>query len=169
MLKNNKKIMSVQVTNRDLILLGHGSYAGGSGNTRLPENIDLYILQPIGYTLMLDAATALINQTEIKTLALKRDGGETLTIDAPCAVFLGGNDAPDLILYDLGSLSAWGKMVIGGKENVVNVNEPTLLSQLIKSNRKIHEAVRKLPVGAKLKLYWSACANHVSGNTASLK
>lgn len=57
-----KKYMSVQVTNKDLVLLGYGGYSGGAHNMKLPENIDLYILPPVGYTLMTDVAAALIQQ-----------------------------------------------------------------------------------------------------------
>ncbi|AXG71055.1 hypothetical protein KORDIASMS9_03310 [Kordia sp. SMS9] len=161
--------MSVQVTNKDLVLLGHGSYSGGATNTMLPENIDLYILQPIGYTLMTDVASAMINQVLINTLTLHHDNSSgTSTIEAPTAVYRGGNLAPNLTLYDLGSLSDWGKRTIGDKTNVVTVSTATLLSELIKHDEKIQEAVKQLAKGEKLKLYWSACANQVSGNYASL-
>lgn len=160
--------MSVQVTDRDIVLLGHGSYSGGANNFKLPASIDLYILPPIGYTLMTDVATALIQQSKIKKLELNRDRGSINVIEPPVAAYKGGNLAPDLTLYDLGSLTEWGEMTIGSKKNVVTVDRATLLSELIKSNAKIIEALKKLPQGEKLKLYWSACANQVSGYTAGL-
>jgi len=161
--------MSVQVTNKDVVLLGHGSYAGGAMNTKLPENIDLYILQPVGYTLLTDVASALINQYLISKLVLHHDNGSGSTeIDPPMAIYKGGENAPNLKLYDLGSLTDWGRVTIGDKKNVVTVNNPTLLSELIKTNEKIQEAIHDLPKGEKLKLYWSACASQVSGNSASL-
>lgn len=161
--------MSVKVTNDDLVLLGHGSYPGGAANTRLPKEIDLYILPPLGYTLMTDVAEALIQQREIRTITLHHSNGSGNTIiDVPFVEYLGGTDAPDLTLYNLGSLEDWGIRTIGTKQNVVTVSETTLLSQLFKSNAKVADALTKLPKGEKLKLYWSACANQVSGNTASL-
>lgn len=161
--------MSVQVTNKDIVLLGHGSYAGGATNTKLPVNIDLYVLQPVGYTLMTDVAEAMIQQVVIDKLTLHHDNGSgDTTIDPPMGIYKGGTDAPDFTLYDLGSLSDWGKKVIGQKSNVVTVNKPMLLSELLKSDAKIIEAVKQLPVNGKLKLYWSACASQVSGNNASL-
>jgi hypothetical protein len=161
--------MSVQVTNKDLVLLGHGSYPGGATNTKLPENMDLYVLQPVGYTLMTDVASALIQQKQITKLILHHDNGSgDTTIDPPMAIYEGGKNAPDLTLYDLGSLSDWGKKTIGQKKNVVTINKPTLLSELIKTDEKIKEAIKQLPKDGKLKLYWSACASQVSGNSASL-
>lgn len=160
--------MSVQVTDRDIVLLGHGSYSGGANNFKLPASIDLYILPPIGYSLKTDAASALIQQFKIEKLKLNHDGVFVSVIDPPVAVYKGGNLAPDLTLYDLGSLTEWGKKTIGSKKNVVTVDRATLLSELIKSNAKIIEALKKLPQGEKLKLYWSACANQVSGYTAGL-
>ncbi|MCT4581466.1 MAG: hypothetical protein N4A35_08625 [Flavobacteriales bacterium] len=161
--------MSVQVTNKDIVLLGHGSYPGGAKNTKLPEEIDLYILQPVGYTLMTDVAEALIKQQLISKLVLHHENsGKDELINPPMAVYKGGDNAPDLTLYDLGSLSDWGRRVIGSKKNVVTVGEATLLSELIRSNEKIQEAIKALPKGEKLKLYWSACASQVSGNSASL-
>lgn len=161
--------MSVQVTNKDLVLLGHGSYAGGGKNTKLPDNIDLYVLPPVGYTLMTDVAAAMIQQRVISTLVLHHDNGSgNTTITPPVAVYNGGGYAPDLKLYDLGSLSGWGIKTIGDKKNVVTVNSPTLLSDLLKSDPKIKAALQSLPKNEKLKLYWSACASQVSGNSASL-
>ena len=161
--------MSVQVTNKDIVLLGHGSYAGGATNAKLPANIDLYVLQPIGYTLMTDVAAALIQQTKIDKLKLHHANGSGDEIIEPAfTVYKGGDLAPDLTLYDLDTLSDWGKRVIGTKTNVVTVNAPTLLSVLLASNSKIKDALGKLAVGEKLKLYWSACASQVDGNSASL-
>ncbi|MES2574649.1 MAG: hypothetical protein V4572_06885 [Bacteroidota bacterium] len=160
--------MSIQVTNKDLVLLGHGSYGGGTTNTTLPVEIDLYILQPVGYTLMTDVASALIQQREIRQIRLRHDGRGNDFIDPPIAKYLGGTLAPNFTLYNLGSLSEWGKTIIGNKKNVVTVDRDTLLSELIKSDPKINEALKQLPKGEKLKLYWSACANQVSGYTASL-
>jgi len=161
--------MSVQVTNNDIVLLGHGSYPGGATNTRLPDNIDLYILQPVGYTLMTDVAAALINQSLIPKIKLNHDNGSgSKLIDPPMAVYKGGDNAPNLTLYDLGSLADWGRRTIGDKQNVVTVNRPTMLADIIKTNSKIIEALKRLPKGGKLKLYWSACASQVSGNSASM-
>lgn len=162
--------MSVQVTNSDIVLLGHGSYAGGATNTKLPVNVDLYVLQPVGYTLTTDVAAALIQQTKINQLILHHDNGSGDTpIDAPVAVYKGGNLAPDLTLYNLGDLAGWGNTIIGTKTNVVTVNAPTLLSKLLATDPKIAAAISKLPKGQNLKIYWSACASQVSGNRASLK
>lgn len=166
--------MSVKVTDKDIVLLGHGSYQGGADNFKLPERIDLYILQPVGYSLTTDVANALINQKLIEKLKLHHvENGHEIpldpsVIDTPIAVFYGGNLAPDLILYDLGDLSEWGKKTIGDKKNVVTVKEQTPLSQLIATNEKINIALKMLPEGERLKLYWSACANQVSGYYASL-
>ncbi|WP_026752991.1 putative adhesin [Sediminibacter sp. Hel_I_10] len=160
--------MSVRVTDKDIVLLGHGSYSGGLQNTELPKNIDLYILPPVGYTLKTDVAEALIEQRLINKLELHHRDGDNTIIDTPMAVYQGGSNAPDLKLYDLGSLSEWGRTTIGRKKNVVTVNRPTFLSQLIKDDPKIKEDLRQLPNGEKLKLYWSACAAQISGNSASL-
>jgi hypothetical protein len=160
--------MSVQVTNKDIVLLGHGSYQGGATNTKLPNNIDLYVLPPVGYSLAIDVAAAMIHQQEIQNLVLHHDGSTTGNIQPPVAVYEGGDLAPNFILHNLGSLSEWGKKTIGDKKNVVTVDQDTLLSELITSNPKIIEAVSKLGKGEKLKLYWSACANQVSGYWASL-
>jgi hypothetical protein len=162
--------MSAKVTNKDIVLLGHGSYEGGATNTRLPENIDLYILQPLGYTLKTGVAKALIDQTEIKTLALRCGGDDPfpIIVNAPFVEYKGGNLVPDFTLYNLGELKEWGRQTIGNKTNVVTVDGPTLLSKLIKTDAKILEALKKLLKDEKLKLYWSACANQVSGYTASL-
>lgn len=161
--------MSVKVTNNDIVLLGHGSYAGGAKNTKLPNNIDFYVMQPVGYTLKTDVASAMIKQNEIKELVLHHaNGSGDTTVEPPVALYEGGKNAPDLKLYDLGSLSDWGRQTIGTKQNVVTVGEPTLLSELIKTNQKIKLAIAKLPEGSKLKVYWSACASQVSGNSASL-
>jgi len=160
--------MSVKVTNDDIVLLGHGSYQGGSINTRLPANIDLYLLPPVGYSLMTGLASTLINQMEIKKIQLSHNGNPVEIIDVPFVEYLGGTDAPNLILHDLGDLTEWGKRTIGDKKNVVTVSKDTLLSELITSDPKIVVALEKLPKGKKLKLYWSACANQVSGYTASM-
>lgn len=161
--------MSVQVTNSDIVLLGHGSYAGGATNAKLPANIDLYILQPVGYTLMTDAAAALINQTKIDQLTLHHANGSGDTkMDVPVNIYKGGSLAPDLTLYDLDSLATWGAGVIGTKTNVVTVNAATLLSKLLVTDPKIAAAIGKLPKGQNLKVYWSACLSQVSGNSASL-
>lgn len=162
--------MSVQVTNKDIVLLGHGSYPGGATNTKLPDNIDLYIIQPIGYILMTDVASALIQQEEIKKIKLSHTGGtDKITDDVPFVEYLGGNIAPDLSLYDLGKeLTPWANGTIGEKKNVVTVSKTTLLSKLIETDPKILAALKILPEGKKLKLYWSACASQVDGFTASL-
>ncbi|MBE0391982.1 hypothetical protein BJQ96_01827 [Flavobacterium sp. PL0002] len=162
------KIMSVQITNKDIVLLGHGSYEGGAKNKKLPNNIDLYLLPPIGYTLKTDVAAAMIHQDQIAKIVLHHATGGTEVVDPPMAVYKGGDLAPDLKLYNLGTLSDWGKKTIGDKKNVVTVDKDILLSELILTNDKIKEAVKKLLPGEKLKLYWSACANQVSGNYASL-
>lgn len=160
--------MSVQVTNKDIVLLGHGSYPGGATNTKLPDNVDLYLLPPVGYSLSTEVATALIHQDKINNLVLHHDNSPTGNIAPPVGVYTGGNLAPNFTLYDLGSLADWGKKTIGDKKNVVTVNQSTLLSELLTSNEKIKEALSKLGKGEKLKLYWSACANQVSGYWASL-
>ena len=161
--------MSVKITNDDLVLLGHGSYPGGASNTKLPDNVELIILQPVGYTLTTVVAEAMIKQQEIKTLTLHHNNNSgNEVIDAPMAVYKGGANAPNLTLYNLGDLSGWGSQTIGQKKNVVTVGEATLLSDLLKSNDKITKAINSLAKGEKLKLYWSACANQVSGNYASL-
>jgi len=161
--------MSVLVTNSDLVMLGHGSYAGGAKNFKLPDNIMLYVLPPVGYTLRTDVAEAMIQQRQINQLSLHHDNGRgNTTIEPPSAIYEGGKLAPDLTLYDLGSLSDWGRGVIGQRTNVITVSQPTLLSQLIQSDGKINEALKRLSLDSKLKLYWSACASQVSGNSASL-
>lgn len=166
--------MSVKVTDKDIVLLGHGSYQGGAVNFKLPERIDLYILQPLGYSLTTDVANALINQKLIDELKLHHvENGHEIplapsVIDTPTVVFHGGSLAPDLILYNLGDLSEWGKKTIGDKKNVVTVKEQTALSQLIATDDKINLALRSLPENERLKLYWSACANQVDGYYASL-
>jgi hypothetical protein len=160
--------MSVQVTSKDLVLLGHGSYSGGVKNTKLPVNIDLYLLPPVGYSLMTGLAATLINQTKIEKITLRHNGVSPEVIDVPFVVYPGGTDAPNLTLYNLGDLSEWGRQTIGDKKNVVTVSQTTLLSDLILSDAKILAALKILPKGEKLKLYWSACANQVSGYTASL-
>ncbi|RZN83529.1 MAG: hypothetical protein EVB11_04970 [Winogradskyella sp.] len=83
-------------------------------------------------------------------------------------VYKEGEYAPDMKLYDLGSLSDWGRHTIGSKQNVVTVDRPTMLSELIMGDAKISQALKNLPPNGKLKLYWSACASQVSGNSASL-
>jgi len=160
--------MSVKVTNKDIVLLGHVSHEGGSRNTRLPANIDLYLLPPPGYNLMINLAAALIDQMEIRQIRLSRDGNPATIIDVPFVEYLGDTDAPDLILQDLDALSGWGKRAIGDKKNVVTVGRATSLSELIASDPKILAALKELPNGEKLKLYWSACSNQISGYTAGL-
>ncbi len=161
--------MSVRVTNKDLVLLGHGSYSGGAEHTRLPENVDFYLLPPVGYTLKTDVAEALIAQEEITQLMLHHDNGRGDTlIEVPTAVYKAGELAPNLTLYNLGSLTEWGRRAIGDKQNVVTVDQATKLSELIASNEKIQQALKDLPEGETLKLYWSACAAQVSGNSAEL-
>lgn len=160
--------MSVQVTNKDIVLLGHGSYPGGDTHTKLPENINLYLLPPVGYSLKTGLAETLIDQNEIEQITLRYDGGNPKIIDAPFVEYVGGSNVPNFTLYNLGDLSEWGKKTIGDKKNVVTVSDDTLLSVLIESNPTILAALKKLPEGEKLKLYWSACANQVRGYTASL-
>ncbi|MBF4507269.1 hypothetical protein IRZ83_11350 [Flavobacterium sp. JLP] len=160
--------MSVQVTNKDVVLLGHGSYSGGVNNTTLPANIDLYLLPPVGYILMTDLAAALISQTKIDKIKLNHDGGSPEIVDAPFAIYRGGGAAPNLTLYNLGDLVPWGEKTIADKKNVVTVSKTTLLSELIQSDPKILAALKILSKGEKLKLFWSACASQVDGNTASL-
>ena len=159
--------MSVKVTDKDIVLLGHGSYEGGTVNFKLPDNINLYVLQPVGYSLMTDAASALIQQTEIKTLVL-HGGGKVSTVPANIVVFNGGQNAPNLKLYNLGDLADWGKKTIGAKQNVVTVAQTISLLDLINSDIKIKAALKALSNGQKLNIYWSACANQVSGYYASL-
>ncbi|WP_417444175.1 putative adhesin [Joostella sp.] len=161
--------MSVHVSNKDIVLLGHGSYSGGAKNFKLPETIDLYVLQPVGYTLMTDVAAALITQQPITKILLHHANGSGNTlIDPPMAIYRGGELAPDLMLYDLGELTSWGQKVIGNKKNVITVSTTISLSDLITTQSKIKVALDNLPKGEKLKLYWSACASQVSGNNASL-
>lgn len=160
--------MSVQVTDKDIVLFGHGSYEGGAIHMQLPHNIDLYVLQPIGYSLKAGVAKALIDQELIQILALRFGNSSPTDILVPFVKYSGGSLAPNFILYNLGELSEWGKKTIGDKENVVTVNEDTLLSELISNNEKIQSAIKSLPEGEKLKLYWSACANQISGYTAGL-
>ncbi|WP_138433980.1 putative adhesin [Winogradskyella algicola] len=162
--------MSVKVTNKDIVLLGHGNYAGGVNNMVLPEKVDLYILPPIGYTLKTDVAKALIQQNEIDKLVLHHDNGRgDSTIKPPMILYKGGTEAPNLKLYDLEDLYDWGRYIIGNRKNVVTVNKPTLLSDLLADNNKIQEAIWYLAEGEQLKLYWSACANQIGGNSASLQ
>lgn len=160
--------MSVRVTDKDIVLLGHGSYAGGVDNIKLPERIDLVVLAPLGYTLKTDVAEAMIDQRLIRYLMLHHRGGSTEIIETPVAVYKGGEKAPNLKLYDLGSLSDWGRCTIGNKRNVVTVQKLTSLSDLIADNSKIRKALNELPQGKRLTLYWSACAAQISGNSASL-
>lgn len=76
--------------------------------------------------------------------------------------------APDLILDDLGPQSDLGKKIIGDKKNIVTVYKSISLSELLKSNKKINEALKHLPEGEVLKLYWAACADQVEANYATL-
>ena len=166
----NQKNMSLQITNKDIILLGHGNYSGGGTITKLPENIDLYILQPLGYTLRTDVAAALIKQKLIKKLILHHEtGSDDRSIAPNSTIFSGGEFAPDFKMYDLGHLSDWGKETIGDKKNIVTVKKPSLLSELIRTDKKINEALKLLSKDEKLKLYWSACDNQIRGNSARLK
>jgi len=161
--------MSVKVTNKDIVLLGHGSYQGGAKSIILPEKVDLYILPPIGYTLKTDVAAALIRQNEIDKLVLHHiNGSGDTTVEPPIAFYKGGFQAPDLTLYNLGDLSDWGRYVVGDRSNVVTVDRPTKLSDILSDNTKIQDAIWYLPENEKLRLYWSACASQVSGNSASL-
>jgi len=159
--------MTVKVTDSDLILLGHGSYHGGADNITLPPNIDLYILQPVGYTLYTDVAEALIDQETITQLKLVHTDGESTLFDAPASMCYGGKLAPNLTLYPLGELEEWGRNAIGSKTNVVTVNTTTSLADLLESD-EIISAKRRLASGKNLKLYWSACANQISGYSAQL-
>lgn len=161
--------MSVQVTNKDLVLLGHGSYPGGATNTKLPSNVDLYILQPVGYSLLTTVASELIDQERIDQLELHHENDSGTSIIEPAiGIYKGGESTPNLTLYNLGGLEQWGVETIGDKQNVVTVNETTLLSELLTSNTKILDAINKLAKDETLKLYWSACLYQTSENYASL-
>lgn len=144
--------MTIQVTNADRVLLGHGSYEGGATNFTLPQGFELIVLQPVGYTLGVDVAERLIAQRSIDKLVLKHDNGSgDSNWTVPGATYKGGGSAPDLVLHDLAGTAVQGSTAA----NVVLVNSDTRLSDLVK---KLGPA----------RLFWCACANQVSGNRAYL-
>jgi hypothetical protein len=144
--------MTIQVTNADKVLLGHGSYLGGAQNFELPKGFELIILQPVGYTLGVDVAQKLIAQQAIDHLVLKHDNGSGDSVwNLPGATYQGGNLAPNLVLHDLA-----GTAVVGSSAaNVVLVRTDTSLSDLVKTLKPT-------------RLFWCACANQVNGNRARL-
>lgn len=161
--------MTIQVNDKDIVFLGHGSYQGGAKNFALPNGVELYLMQPVGYTMTLAVAEALIGQQPIGKLRLKHDNGSGDADWEPAAPIQGGNLAPDLILHDLGSLRSWGQGVIGNRGNVVTVTGDTLLSALLAGNAAVKNAIKEQQSqGKKLRLFWSACANQVSGNVLTL-
>ncbi len=142
----------MEVTNADCVLLGHGSYEGGVSNFTLPQGYELIILQPVGYTLGVDVARQLIAQKPIEELVLKHDNGSgDERWPVPAATYRGGDNAPDLILHDLGGTEVQGSTAA----NVV----------LVKSDTRLSELVKKL---SPTRLFWCACAAQVSGNRARL-
>ncbi len=162
--------MTIKVTNNDVVLLGHGSYLGGADNFNLPPEVELYILQPAGYTLECGVAAALIRQESIAKLVLHHANGSGNSDWVPAAPYRDGALAPDLILHNLESLADWGRQVIGPRLNVVTVDRDIRLSELLGGNHAIRAAIaREVKAGRKLRLFWSACANQVSGNVARLQ
>ncbi|GEM_PF-2821323 len=157
--------MSVCVSLQDLILFGHGSYKGGTTLFKLPANIELYILQPIGSALRLAVVQYLIKGHTIEKLGLYKDGNdkEINLIEVPTAVYKPGEDAPDLVLNHLGKQEEIGRQFIGKNTHVVTVNQSIKLSELIKTDEKIKSAIAKLPKNGVLKLYWAACASQEEG------
>lgn len=144
--------MSVQANGNDKILLGHGSYEGGVSPFSLPAGFELIILQPVGYTLTVGVAERLISQAPIDKVVLRHaSGGAPSDWAVPAAIYRGGDNVPDLVLYDLAGTPVQGS----NAANVVRVNMDTPLSQL----------VRTLSPG---RLFWCACASQVSGNGAYL-
>ncbi|KPC52578.1 putative adhesin [Amantichitinum ursilacus] len=166
--------MAIQVSNQDIVALGHGSYEGGAKNFTLPAGVDLYILQPVGYTLTTGVAEALIGQRAIDKLYLSHWQQGTkkwgpATEWEPSPALPGGSLAPDLTLYPLGDLADWGKKTIGGRTNVVLTDQQISLSELLKTNAAIQAAIKaQVAKGGKLKLYWSACAAQISGSRAHI-
>ena len=126
--------MVVQTTQNDVIFLGHGSYQGGGKEQfQLPDNVDLYLLQPIGAKLRVSLACNLIQQKPIKKLTFHRDGSPDSDIskDFPI-VFKGGATMPDLILHDLGSLrESLTNLLPQGPHHTILVSEDTTLSALL--------------------------------------
>jgi hypothetical protein len=162
--------MTIQVSNSDFILLGHGSYGGGAEICVLPSRIELIILPPLGYSLMTDVAEYLVLQKKIEQLFLHYDNyNGAASITSPMIHYMPGDYVPNLKLYDLGDLAHWGRNLIGDRQNVITVHKEKNLSEILTSDEKISSAKESLKSEANLKVYWSACANQVSGCWASLK
>ena len=150
---------TVQLQPNDLVLLGHGSYPGGAKNFTLPANIDLQILQPVGYTLTTDVPENLLGAKSISKLVLHHDNGTSDWV--PADLLHGGSGAPDLTLYPLGTLAGWGDTVTRGHTNVLQVTSPTLLSALL-AQTTVTNRVKALPGGQHLRIIWMACTNQIS-------
>jgi hypothetical protein len=161
--------MSIQVTDSDIVLLGHGTYKGGAQNFKLPDGVELYIVQPVGYTLMTTVAEALIGQQAIAAIKLhhKDSTPPDAWLPEPLA---GGAMAPDLILHDLDTLAKWGQKTIGARRNVVTVDHDTRLSELLSGNAAIKAAIKaQTDKGKKLRVFWSACAAQIDGPWADMQ
>ena len=163
--------MVVQTTQNDVVFLGHGSYQGGGKEQfQLPDNVDLYLLQPIGAKLRVSLACDLIQQKPIKKLTFHRDGSPDSDIskDFPI-VFKGGATVPDLILHDLGSLrESLTNLLPQGPHHTILVSEDTTLSALLGRSDVMELIEANKQCGKHLRIFWSACASQTEPSETSV-
>ncbi|NHZ93147.1 hypothetical protein F2P45_29665 [Massilia sp. CCM 8733] len=163
--------MPVTTSSNDVILAGHGSYEGGADNFVMPANVDFYLLQPVGTGLTDGPVLALVGCKPIDRLVLRTSVtavSDLQPMGMP-KIFRAGERAPNLVLYDLGSLKSTVQAAIPrGASNVVMVAKDTKLQDLLKSDavQKVIKANTAKQTGARTRVFWAACANQDSNPDA---
>jgi len=159
--------MPITTTPNDVILVGHGTYQGGANNFTLPAGVDLWMLQPVGSAVTDGPVTALVGNTPIDRLILRQSNGawdDFRTLGLPNVIH-GGQQAPNLILHDLGDLKPLVQAAIArGPNHVIMVTQDTTLQTLLARPDVQRLIQAHLASRSALRVFWAACT-HLQQNS----
>ena len=154
--------MPITTTPNDVIFVGHGTYQGGAQNFALPAGVELWMLQPVGSAITDGPVTALVGNIPIDRLILRQANGacddfHTLALPQRIAA---GQQAPNLILHDLGDMKAMVQAATPrGPNHVIMVTQDTTLQNLLGLSDVQNMIRAHVANHTVLRVFWAACTH----------
>lgn len=154
--------MPLTTSQNDVVFVGHGAYRGGDAPFALPAGVELCLMQPVGSTMDARVAEALVGHRVIDRLILAYDDGSFenfATLGMP-QWYRHPQQAPDLLLYDLGGLRAQIEAAMApGPHHVVLVDAETRLSALFQRADIQQLIAAHVAAQQPLRVFWAACTH----------
>lgn len=181
----------IQTTENDILLIGHGSTGDPSETINLPANVELWVMQPIGFTLTDKTMQALVQMEPIEKLCTSEtsSSGKRMVADAYNFVSVYKGRAPNLTLSPLEEqqemvdgfiddcnaqnkpfylttaedqgLSLNDLLYAPEYENVTQINNQN--ASRVRLRQKLDELSEN---GPPLRIFWAACSSHLSDDSS---